>query len=246
MKITGCVLFAFMLLGCSTAKVRNLETDAQLRIFLDPRIPVEHYTKIRSELVRSGRFEVVERSETFQALLAEQELQHGRMGRRFNDADKYAWIAQFYGAAAIVTGSAECYNRNNFWGHYVKECKQDLALINGSTGKVEIEVSGKNAEEAVVGFSVPDWHDTVVALVDAYPKYFKPQVIQEPLATYRDQSAERAKREREYRLTEDVDRKTAALPPSAAAGLEEIKKAHEEYVKESKSTDEPSYKDGNR
>lgn len=222
------VLVGTASIGCSTAKVRNLETDPELRVFLDPNIETAHYVQIRRALVQSGKFEVVDRNEAFTAAVAEQERQHGLMGRRFSDKEKWAWIGEFYGAAAVITAHAQCFNRHNFWGKWVKTCKQELAFINVSTGKVAMAVNDENSEEAVVGYSVPDWDGAVKKLVAVYPKYYKPRVIRDPLDTYMDQSEEHAKREREYRDRPDVPKRSNA----ADNGLELIRQAHEQIKAE--------------
>lgn len=211
-------------IGCSTAKVRNLETDPELRVFLDPSIEVSHYVQIRRALVQSGKFEVVDRAEGFAAAVSEQERQHALTGRRFSDKEKWAWIGEFYGAAAVVTAHAQCFNRHNFWGKYVKTCKQELAFINVSNGKVALAVNAENSEEAVVGYSVPDWNDAVEKLVAVYPKYYKPRVIRDPLDTYMDQSEERAKREREFRDRAEVPK----VPASVSNGLELVRQANQQ------------------
>lgn len=217
-------LYGLTQTGCSSAKVRDLTNDPTLRVFLDPRIPVAHYVQIRRALVQSGKFEVVDRNEGFSAAIAEQERQHGLLGRRFSDQEKWAWVGEFYGAAAVITAHAQCYNRHNFWGKYVQECKQDLALINTVNGKVELAINSKNSEAVVVGYTVPDWDEAVEKLVTEYPKYFTPRVIQSPLDIYMEQSRERAIREREERSRQEVPRGI-----SGDSGLELIREASEQY-----------------
>lgn len=217
------------LIGCgSTEIVRTPETDPQLRVFLDPRIPVAHYVQIRRKLVETRKFEVIDRNEGFEAALREQELQHGYMGRRFSDKEKWAWVGEFYGAAAVITATPMCFNRYNFWGRYVQECKQELALINASTGKVEMAVAGKNQEDVVVGYSAPDWDEVVQRLSDEYPKYYKPRVVKAPLDTYMDQSVERAQREREFRARKPASQYNAV----AVDSFQRIKQGHDRYVEQ--------------
>ncbi len=188
-------------IGCSSTKIlRTKSTDAQLRVFIDPKIPTEHYVQIRRAMVRTGKFEVVDRNEGFEAAIREQELQHGLKGRRFNDLEKWSWVGEFYGAAAVVTAHPQCFNRFDFWGKYVKTCKQEIALINTSNGRVELAIGGENSEPVVVGYSVPDWNDVVERMAEEYPEYFEARIVEPILENYMEQSKERSKREREHNL----------------------------------------------
>jgi len=192
---------SFLVLGCSGPQIkRNLETDPVRRIFIDPKIDVAHYTEIRRALVQSGKFEVVDRSEAFEAAFREQELQHAQMGERFSDKEKWSWVGEFYGAAAVIQANVSCYQAKNFWGTYKRYCRQTLSLIDTSTGVVMFSVVGENSIPWTVEWVVPDWDDVVAKAADAYPEYFKPRIVKEPLRQYIEQSEERAKREREKRI----------------------------------------------
>lgn len=192
------VLMSVGLVGCGGPQVRRtLETDHMLRVLIDPRIDASNYVQIRRALVQSGKFEVVDRRDGFEALIREQDLQfRSSYSDRFSDREKWAHIGKAYGAAGIITAHADCYQDKSFWGEYRKYCKQNLSFINGSTGVVEFAVSGLNSEPWVASHTVPDWDAVVAKAVDTYPEYFKPRVVKYPLNQYMDQSEELSKRER--------------------------------------------------
>ena len=101
-----------------------------------------------------------------------------------------------FGARGIILAHADCYQKTSFWGDFRKYCKQTLTFVDGYTGKVEFAVTNTNDEPWVVGYSVPDWDDTVARAVKEYPEYFKPRKTDKLLDQYMDQSEELAKRER--------------------------------------------------
>ena len=226
--LLGCVLTA----SCGGPKVKRiLENDPMLRVFLDPQIPTEHYVQIRRALVQSNKFEVVDRGNGFGAILKEQELQHkSGYADRFPDRERWMQWGKLYGAAAVISAHATCYQAKSFWTSELRKyCKQDLAFINGMTGVVEFEVAGENSEPLVVGYSVPDWDSVVQKAVEAYPEYFKVRTVQHPLDQFVDQAEENARREREK-----------ATPASQSSGkqnvspgdLKLLKEAQENYVRE--------------
>ena len=192
-------MFTVIVTGCGTTKVkRTLNSDPNLRILIDPSIPMEHYVEIRRAFVESGKVEVIDRREGFDAAIREQNTQF-RSGYqdRFSDREKWMHIGRMYGAASIVTGYATCYNKTNWLGHFVRECKQNLAFINGRTGVVEIAVNGKNSIDWTAEWVVPDWDDVVVSVIEKYPEYFEPRKIEPVLEKYMDQSEEYSRRERD-------------------------------------------------
>ena len=204
MKTYLIMVLALVSVGCSSATVkRTVETDPQMRVLIDPRIPAGHYTQIRRALVQSGKFEVVDRRDGFEAALREQDLQH-RSGYadRFSDREKWAHIGDMYGAGGIVTATAECYQDKNFWGKFTRYCNQSLAMIDGRTGVVMFEVEGKNSIPWTADWVTPDWNEVVAKAVQTYPEYFKPRVVKHPLDQYMDQSEEKAKRERAKKETQ--------------------------------------------
>lgn len=187
--------------GCSSTKVkRTIESDPQMRVLLDPRIPVGHYVQIRKALVRSGKFEVVDRRDGFEAALREQDLQfRSGYSDRFSDREKWAHVGALYGAGAVVTASAECYEERTFWGEFIRSCNQDLAFIDGRTGSVILEVSGKSSTPWTANWITPSWDSVVKKVVSEYPEYFQPRVAKHPLVEYMDQSEELSKREKAKR-----------------------------------------------
>lgn len=197
LKTIGLLVAVINLAACSHAVVRDLSTDPELRVLLDPRIPVEQYVQIQRALVQSGKFEMVDRRDGFEAMIREQDLQfRSGYADRFSDREKWAHIGKAYGAAAIITAHASCYQKKTWLGRFDRYCKQTLFFINGVTGKIEFAVNGENHEEWTADFTAPDWDETVEKAVAAYPKYFEPRKISPMLDQYMDQSEEYAKRER--------------------------------------------------
>jgi hypothetical protein len=170
------VLGLVLVTGCATKVVRTRENDAMLRVIIDPTIEVSHYVQIRRALVRSGKFEVIDRQDGFAAALNEQELQFRSANEdRFDPSEKWAHIGRMYGARGVITAHADCYQDTNIWGTFKKYCKQELAFIDAYTGRVEFAVQGQNEEKWVVGYTVPDWDEVVERAVEEYPTYFKPR-----------------------------------------------------------------------
>jgi hypothetical protein len=222
MKHTFLVL-SFLVLGCSGPQIRRtLETDPVRRVFIDPKIDVAHYTEIRRALVETGKFEVVDRSEAFEAAFREQELQHAKAGQRFANKEKWSWVGEFYGAAAVIQANASCWQAKNFWGTFTRYCRQTLSLIDTTTGVVVFSVVGENSIPWTVEWVVPDWDETVAKAADAYPVYFKPRIVKAPLKQYMDQSEERAKREQENR--------TPAANTQLKKDMMTIQEAHDNYI----------------
>lgn len=189
----------FILSGCSSTQVKRMKsTDPGLRVLIDPAIPAEHAVEIRRALVESGKFEVVDRREGFEAAIREQNLQY-RSGYadRFSDREKWMHIGAMYGAASIVTAHADCYQKKSFWGSLVRECRQNLTFINGRTGVVELAVSDVNSVYWTTDWLVPDWDKVIAKMIDKYPEFFEPRKIEKPLEKYMDQSEELARREKD-------------------------------------------------
>lgn len=198
MRIVMLMVSLVLFVGCSSTEViRTRENDAMLRVILDPRIEVEHYVQIRQALVESGKFEVIDRRDGFEAAIEEQDLQfRSDYEDRFSDHEKWAHIGRMYGARGIITATAQCYQKQDWKGEYRKYCKQFLTFIDGYTGRVEFAVRGENSEKWVVGYTTPDWNDVVERAVREYPKYFQVRKTDKILNQYMDQSEELAKRER--------------------------------------------------
>ena len=191
-----------ILSACSTTHVRrDLANDPARRVFIDPHgIDPANYVAVRRAIVQTGKFEVVDRAEGFQAAILEQELQHNRMGQNFSDKEKWAWMGEFYGAAAVVHATVQCFEKKNFWGTFKRSCKQDMAFIDASTGVVLFEVDGENDMDWTANWVVPDWSEVAQAAVETYPEFFTPRPMGEPLKDYMDQSEERSRRMQETNM----------------------------------------------
>src|SRR5271168_1871645 len=104
-QLIALMVAGAVLTGCGGPKIRRtLETDSMLRVLIDPRIDVANYVEIRRALVQSGKFEVIDRKDGYEAALAEQDLQfRSGMSDRFADRDKWSRIGQMYGAQGIIS-----------------------------------------------------------------------------------------------------------------------------------------------
>jgi len=237
-KLLLPLILLLSLTACGGPTVRRtLETDAMLRVVLDPRIPVEHYVQIRRALVQSHKFEVVDRADGFEAAIREQDMQfRSGYADRFSDREKWSHLGGLYGSAGIITAHADCFQEQNFWGKYIRTCKQELTFINGVNGVVEFAISGSNSEAWIVGFSVPDWNDVVAKAVTEYPEYFKPRIIKAPLDQYMDQSEEYSKRERARGQPHPAAYTPATYSPQEQrSDLNLMKQAQQNYLDEQKA-----------
>lgn len=229
------VAFLLLLSSCASGPkvVRSKETDAQLRVFVDPDILPEHHVQIVRALVQTGHYDVVSRNEAFTAVLREQERQHGFSARRYNPKERWAWVQEFYGASAVISARPTCVQKQSWTGRWKHFCKQEISLINASTGQVIVAVAGENEEDYVAAYSVPDWDAVVQKMTDEYPKYFEPRIVKAPLDQYMLQSEERAKREQEFRTRVPTNSTSAVITNS----LNIIKDAHDKFTEEQKEND---------
>jgi curli biogenesis system outer membrane secretion channel CsgG len=198
------LLLSVFLMGCGGPQVikRTLETDPQLRVALDPRIEVAHYVQIRRALVETGKFEVVDRQAGYGAVLEEQDRQDAPEDR-YGDAERWAPAGSLYGAGSIITATALCRQQQDFWGHYIRSCRQELALVDARTGKVLVAVRGENSEPWAADYTVPDWDEVVQKMAQAYPEVYSARVVKRPLDQYMAQSEERAHRNRAARTVQE-------------------------------------------
>ena len=208
------VALILMMPGCGGKTVRDLAHDPGLRVFLDPTIPSGQYVLIRRALIQSGKFELVERRD-LNMVIGEQDLQfRSQTSDRFDPREKWAHIGKLLGAAMVITGQADCYEKKNFWGTFKRACRQNLTAIDGVTGQDLVAVENENTRDWTANWIFPDWDDTVSLLVKEYPKYFEPRANSPELEEYRNISEERSKREdaRTHQYTEAELRAPAAAP----------------------------------
>jgi hypothetical protein len=221
--------------ACGGPQVRrNLETDPGLRVFLDASIETEHFVQIQRALVQSHKFEVVDRREGLAAALREQDLQfRSNQSDRFDDSERWAFIGKLYGAAAIITAHAECFQEQTFfWNKYVRTCKQTLFYIDGRTGVILFSVSGSNSVPWTASWAVPDWDDVVAKAVEEYPTYFQPRIVKAPLDQYMMQATEHSKRERERAAPAPTSTDTfSAHGDYGNAALSKMREAQANYLK---------------
>lgn len=203
MRILIFVCMALLVAGCASQK-RTKWTDKTMRVMIDPdSISAEHYVKISSALVRSGKFVVVDRSAGFNAIKREQERTHRHDVDRFADREKYAHWGKLYGVGGVVVAHADCHHREGtFTGRY-KLCKQYVAIMDTNTAEVIAVAEGESDGDA--GDDTVPWDDVVADLEVAYPKYFEKDRTEAKLEEYKQLSKEEALRTKEEQARAQID-----------------------------------------
>lgn len=202
MSITFLIA-VLVLSACATKIPRNKYTDKNTRIMIDPdSIPSQHYVRIQTALVKSGKFAVIDRAQGMQAVLKEQERLHRDQMDRFEDKEKWAHWGKLYGVGAIVVAHVQCYKDKTWWNNaqYRNYCQQFLSLVDANTGEVIVAVEGENDAPDAIEYQfqvAPDWDKVVRSFVDDYPKEYVPHSYAETLQNYQTLSAEEAQRQRE-------------------------------------------------
>lgn len=200
--------------GCSSKPiVRSKDSDSSMRLMVDSRaFDVQNFIQLEAALAQSQKFELVERRDALETALDEQRREFDLASQgHFDDREKYARRGKLYGVDTIVSGRTDCYQAKAFWtGVYTRYCRQTLLWIEGSTGKVLFSVTGENSVPWTAEYIVPDYNATVAAAIESLPKYFTPHEIHPILETYKQQSAENAKREREDELQAQAPRKPSS------------------------------------
>lgn len=198
-----------ILVGCSSNPVRSQWTDKNMRIMIDPdSLNSSDYVDIQNALVQENKFMVVDRSNGFKAIKAEQERLHRNESDRYSDRQKWAHWGKMYGVGAIVVGHSQCFKKKKLFSFYstVDACKQYLSLIDANTGEVIVAVDGLSETPAegnnfgYESFKQPQsWQNVVSKFVDAYPKNYKAQYYSEGLLRYQEISKEEAQRQKDLR-----------------------------------------------
>jgi len=192
-------LAALFLSACSSTVKRTKFSDKNMRVMIDPAsVSVEHHVRIQSALVRSEKWAVVDRASGLEAIKKEQDLLHRSALDRYEDKEKWAQWGKLYGVGAVVVGHASCYKGKNFWQINRRTCNQFLNLVDANTGEVIVAV--ENRASAPV-HEIPDWHEIVEKLNDAYPSAFKHFEKHEKLSTYESESKEHAVRQKETAIS---------------------------------------------
>lgn len=190
-------LLGVFLCGCTSNPPRTKFSDKNMRVMLYPRgIDAGHYASIQSALVQSDVWVVLDRAQGLEAIKEEQNTIHRNETDRYEDSEKFSHWGRLYGVGAVVVAHAQCSNRAGEWkqNELRTYCTQYLNLVDANTGEVVISVDAKN--DSVYG-EIPDWKEIVNKLADTYPKYFTREKITERLEKYKEESKERALREKE-------------------------------------------------
>lgn len=206
----GIILF---FTACTSTPIRSKWTDPSFRVAIDPTsLPVKDYVRVQQALVESGKFFVVDRGQGFNAVVKEQNIEHGvnkytayqskreTLGfERFADKERYARIAKLYGVGAIIIGNVQCRNKTGFWTHYSR-CLQNLAIVNANTGEVVAAVEGEDDSAEMYYEDVvlaSDWKDTVNKLNNSIPTNYSFEKYDSRMQLYREEVKEESQRERE-------------------------------------------------
>lgn len=191
------LLAIFLLSGCSSSETRTRYSDKNMRIMLYPEtISADHFARIQTALVRSNVWSVLDRSQGLKAVKYEQDTIHKTESDRYDEREKYAHWGKLYGVGAIVIAHAQCTNKANKWNitELRTYCQQFLNLVDSNTGEVVLGVEAENDSDYG---STPDWNEVTKKLADEYPKYFSKEKVTERLEQYKEESKERALREKE-------------------------------------------------
>lgn len=197
MKTLTSLALIFVISSCSTHEPRTRYSDKNMRIMLYPdTISADHFARIQTALVRSDVWSVLDRSQGLKAVKQEQDTIHRSESDRYDDREKYAHWGKLYGVGAIVIAHAQCSNKAGKWN--VSEirtyCQQFLSLVDSNSGEVVLGVEAENDSDYG---STPDWNEVTKKLADEYPKYFSKEKVTERLERYKEESKERAVREKE-------------------------------------------------
>lgn len=215
-------LLASTILSCSSPPKRSVFSDKSLRVFIDPdSVSPQDYVEISNELVKSGKFMVIDRGQGFRAVQREQERLHRVQPDRFDNKEKYAMWGKMFGVGGIVVGHAQCYRRKpwiNFSSApYLNSCTQYLSLIDSNTGEIIISADGKDEQPAPgnnwgsESFTPPkSWAAIVEKFVEIYPKDYKPQYYSEGMMKYREQAEQEAINQNEIILNRRQHRNPAS------------------------------------
>ena len=205
-----CLVFAGAFAGCSSEPIRNRESDKSLRVMIDPdSVDSKNHIILQNDLISSGYFYVIDRSQAFRAIQKEQDRLHKTVPDRFEDRQKYAQWGKLYGVGAVVTAHIQCTDNpsteNVLMGlahlatlgifHNRRICAQFLELTDSNTG--EIISSVRNDFKTDDERNQMSWSESVSKLVDRYPKTFRQPAKANVLREYEQQSAEEAQRVRD-------------------------------------------------
>lgn len=201
MKNFLMILLVVSFIGCASIP-RTKWTDKSMRVMVDPdSISEENYVQVQSSLVRSGKFTVVDRLSGYKAVEKEQERLHRNEQDRYEDKEKWAHWGKLYGVGAIVVAHAQCRTISYLWNNQASRlnCRQFISLIDANTGVVLLAVENENSGPASTGFTflAPDWNETIVKLIEDYPKYFKTEKYGPTIVKYQQESEDHAKKQRE-------------------------------------------------
>lgn len=186
---------SFFFVSCSSAVVRDVNSDPLLTVIISPEIDPAIYVQVRRAALASKKFRVIERQDGFAALIREQNLQHGvGSTNRFDDKLKYAHLARLSGARGVIVPYAQCSQKNNWLGTFTRTCSQELALIDANDGAVVVAVRGENSIPWTAEWVMPDWDEVTQKLADGIPANFEPVIKHRVLLDYEDESTERARR----------------------------------------------------
>lgn len=187
MKSTIILAALLILCSCSSTK-RTKYSDKNMRIMVDPSgLDSRTYARVQTALARTGVWTVLDRASGLRAAMREQNQLHVYNHDRYAAREKFAHWGKLYGVGAIVVASQDCQNRVATWNNTMLKtyCNLFINLIDANTGEVIVAVED---EDDTNFLGQPDWNEIVEMLVEAYPKKFEKEVLDERLVEYKEES----------------------------------------------------------
>ena len=157
------------------------------------------YNSILQALVKSDKFTVVDRGRGWLAVKKEQDRLHsGDESKRYDNKEKWAHWAKLFGVGSVIAANTECQKVASFMSssRTYLHCKQNIYMVDANTGAVIAAFSGEGDGPSTRGndYIMPDWVDTVVGLVEAYPKKFNNEHYEQRIIEYQAESLNQAQK----------------------------------------------------
>ncbi len=177
---------------------------------IDPAsISPENYARLQTSLVQQEMWTVLDRASGLEAIKKEQEELHRTSTDRYEDKEKWARWGKLYGVGSVLSAHTQCFPKAKWWDPQGNTyfCSQFLNLIDANTGEVIVGVEGgeyvDSAEEP------PTWHEVTAKLAEVYPKYHEKRNYSERVQLYKRESEEAARRQKEVKIQQDLDKKVS-------------------------------------
>lgn len=169
-------LLVCVVTGCATPRTKY--TDPVMRVMVDPAsIDKLNLPRVQKALVESGKWKVVDRSDAYNAMNKEQDLQYKDGENRIEDKERYAVFGKQFGVGGVVVAKSQCAPSKRFMaGQQDFDCLQSIQIVDAMTGEV-ISMVDNLATDAVFFYgeirTAPSWDDIVDKLNTSFPSHFK-------------------------------------------------------------------------